>query len=394
MHRQRGAPIPVRISGVSRRPAPTPPATLTNIANAGLPSAYRADPLVVGRYFYSIPEEFLKAVMSELGEPAFEADALARERILSAAAGPASGHHVGWFDGRPIQYPFLDAPPLIFGGDSRPLISRLAEQLAKPLRAAFRRAHGRAGAGVAERRANEALLNASGYCGWLLTNRKFLDRHDRLVRSHLEQVRRLGLRPRPRPNATQRQALGLSPADDAETSYGKALRKFCNQWELAGLAGPYLPIPLLPQVGVPAAPLGSRPTGAGGTLIYWPNSARLPERDELRWMIENALRWRKPPKRLAEWTSIVEADTVSHKITRYARLLVVQHYLKTLHRRHTSIFEGNLDRLHHALDASLYPGGRGGDYREPHAVKKDMSLITKRLGGRSWYQDAGVLDVL
>lgn len=366
------------------------------MADTEVPAPYRADPLIVGRYYYSLPEDLLQAVVAEVGEPAFRAAALECERVLAAAAGPPAGYHVGWFDGRPLQYGHLDNPPELFasGKGDPSLLGRLAMLLLPAERAKYGRHYRGGGAPQAEQRVNWAHLHTRAYCGWLLTNRQFLQEHDELVRKHLDQVRQLGLFPRLRLDSAMAEAAGFEPADEAEAAYGDALGEFCDRWELSGLAGPYLPIPLLPQVPVPLPLLGQR-RWTGGTLIFWPHSAPLPPRDELRSMIEDALGRRRAPDHLREWVEQVGANNPARrKDNRYIRVFVVQHYLRALYLRHPGIFEGNRERLQRAFFAALYPGGRDSTCPDPRTHREDLNLIAERLGSRDWYRDPGVLDVL
>jgi hypothetical protein len=224
-------------------------------------------PLVVGRVFLLLPTGFLDALADELGAEAFDPDTWALERRL-AGGNAASDDGVGVIDGRPLIYTYLFA--------------RKPIEVPPELQSAWGWSPGKAAqiSALVEGRGRRFRGPARGYCGWLLTNPLFLAEHDQLLGRWADEVFDHWLPP-------LAGSLPRGPSDAAPPDMAADFAAFHARWRLAGLAAPYLPLPLAPQV--PA--LGRRDPGpTGGVTIFLPDTFPVPSRDELRDAIEDALR--------------------------------------------------------------------------------------------------------
>jgi hypothetical protein len=151
---------------------------------------------------------------------------------------------------------------------------------------------------------------------------------------------------------------------------------FHARWRLAGLAAPYLPLPLAPQVPAPGR---AGPQPVGGITIFLPDTFPVPSREELRDTIEDALRGGPGPAHLAEWHALVRADNkAKNSIDRYGRLFTLQHLMPVLPARHGPALRRKAGPLIHALARYLCGEHLGAD----GTIRKDLTFIRKRLRAR------------
>jgi hypothetical protein len=192
-----------------------------------------------------------------------------------------------------------------------------------------------------------------GYCGWLLTNKIFLSEHDSLLQRHRRQMGEYGLptlasmsEAGSKQSVRRRKKVGRATRD-----YARAVDGFLARWQLAGMAGPYLPGPLGPLIPVLSEALITQLMRAGGAMLYFPRNFAIPSEDELRPLIEDAIRGHEPEPHLAPWMEIVSnANPNKGEMMRhYGRIFELQHYLRLLRERHSTALKDNIGRLQQAF---------------------------------------------
>jgi hypothetical protein len=348
--------------------------------NAAAPPAFAAHPLVRGRLFYTLTLPLLDAIEHWLGRGVLDADLLRLERTLADACGVKDGQ-VGFWDGWPIYHPYLEPAPAL-------------NEMIESLPQGWQGDPGWQGMSWVENRATlkdadqRTAWNAQvsrGYCGWLLTNPLFVREHDDFFARWLDMIRPRASMPYSDQRA-QWVAQEVKPCVDAHL-------ELCRRWQLTRLAGPYLPVPLGPQLPVTNLSLMPQTALAGGTLFYFPNTHPLPGRAMLRQMIEDALGRSRAPEHLKEWADLVEAShTGKSTIARYGRLFQLQHYWRALHRRHGDALRGHREELVKAMASVLFNGDDDADDKKFESVKKDLTFLSQRLGASDWYAHACALD--
>jgi hypothetical protein len=189
---------------------------------------------------------------------------------------------------------------------------------------------------VGRARTERFATTARGYAGWLLTNRAFLAEHDGILQAWQADIDKFHI-----------PVMGLvvtdvslvpgasSQLDTPMAKFARAFELFFIRWRLEGLPAPFLPSPLRPQmpVAILAAVLGHMRDG--GRTFYMPDTFPVPTRDELRDLMEDALRGPSTPEHLAEWIANVRAsNSAKNAVQRYARLFELQHYIRVLYQRH------------------------------------------------------------
>lgn len=115
-----------------------------------------------------------------------------------------------------------------------------------------------------------------------------------------------------------------------------------------------------------------------GALLYIPDIAPLPNRDELRPMLEDTARSSAgTADHLKEWIELVSADTQGKKsIQKYARWFEIQHVLEVLYSRHADHLNLCFRKVEAALSASLHINA--------DTLHGDLREIKKRLGP-NWF---------
>jgi hypothetical protein len=230
---------------------------------------------------------------------------------------------------------------------------------------------------IGQHRVERLAAPAQGYAGWLLTNPQFLQEHDSLFQTWREEVARQGI---PLIGATR--SLGLLPeavrqAEGRTAEYLTAFEEFFLRWLLTGLAAPRLPQPLQPQLSALSTSTVLGYMRGGGYVFCFPDISPIPSRDELREMIEDALRGAEAPEHLADWMDKVRADNAARNtITRYARLFDLQHYLRALHQRHHSVL--------HRRKSSVIQAFATFFQVSSDTIAGDLDVIDKRLG-KEWF---------
>jgi hypothetical protein len=213
---------------------------------------------------------------------------------------------------------------------------------------------------------------AKGYAGWLMTHRPFLGEHDQLQTRFHEAIKQWGL------PYLGRATTGSVP-DEIKIPATPALRELCDaliaffvHWRLSGLAAPNLPGPLQPMTPVPAPFLAMGPMNQAGGLFFFPDTFPIPSRDELRGIFDESLR-SGAPEHLAQWVALIaRGNTAKNQITRFGRLLELQHYVRILHERHASAVHRRIGQLKGALAKFI-----GVDEATIHG---DLLFVARRLG--------------
>jgi hypothetical protein len=333
---------------------------IREVSNAQAASPGGIDhPLVVGRLFYSLPKRLLDILEQELGPRAFDPNVWAVERHLAADV-PRQWNQAGFRDGMFMSYTYLFDPPALEVPDEfRAAWGMTAEQC-------------EAVCTLGDDRLARFRLPARGYCGWLLTNPTFLAEHDCLLARWQGQIYHYWLPASGDPARAAPPAALLAARLPAEMVADFA--GFYVRWRLSNLAGPYLPSPAAPQVPAPLPALNSPLTGA---TFFLPDTIPIPSREQLRDMLEDALRGGAPAEHLAEWHGQVRSDNrAKNAIDRYARLFVLQHLVAVLYARHEGSLAGNRGRLERALGRYFF----GDKLAAADTVHKDLVFIRDRLG--------------
>jgi len=335
--------------------------------NLSLPDKYRDHPFVADRYFYTLPSDVLELLVRVVGEDRFDTDLLKMEQELSKMCGDHA-QRVGFWRDVPIVYAELREAPLPKWSEEMIRAAGL-----EPAKVDF-------ALRTYQERSATLTRFARGYCGWLLTNRPFLDEHDALLSKHAEVVQRWGTM----------QAAALLPADVRDQlipgtdphqderwpPFAEELDAWLLRWRLAALAGPYLPVPAKPlMAGAFPMSIASKLMGAGG-VFYLPDTMPIPSRDQLRGMIDNALHKGDKPEHLAEWLEMVDAANLAkNRLDPYMRYFELQHYWRVLHERHRSTIHRKFGSVEEVLAGVLGCGSQ--------QVKRSMNAIRKKLG-KDW----------
>ena len=285
------------------------------------------------------------------------------ELALTRACGRDDG--VGFWDGVRIQFPLLRNQPL----EIDPSVAMSLEWTDQQLEAVNT---------VGQARTERFATTARGYAGWLLTNREFLTEHNAILLTWQTQIQkhRIPLMGPVVQDASQVTAVDRQPGKTIE-QFAKAFEAFFVRWRLGGLTAPYLPSPLRPQmpVAILASVLGHMRDG--GQTFFMPDTFPVPSRDELRDLMEDALRGQGTPKHLDEWIANVKtSSSAKNTIQRYARLFDLQHYIRALYQRHAEAL--------HCRKASVKQALCSFFSVSDDTIEKDLAFVANRLG-EEWF---------
>ena len=218
--------------------------------------------------------------------------------------------------------------------------------------------------------------------GWLALNPQFVQDQHAFFQAHLQDARQFGLEG-PSPLPTDPPATAGTP-HARYVLFANDRDRHLRHWQLQGLAGPYLPV----TPGIQTPVLTPQLTQSQlGMSIFIPNVFPLPDRDQLRQLIEHAMGRPAAPAHLQEWMSLVSADTVSKsQISRYGRVFILQHYWRVLFSRHAAALEGSVGKVKRAFASFLFPRDEGArlDARVD-TVHKDLGELAAARGGADWY---------
>ncbi len=332
----------------------------------GVPEQFRDHPLLSAGPYFTLPSPLLQQVLVRVGADRFDAGLLDMEDALSAVCQDHDSQ-VGFWRGHSIGFLLL-RPKNDLANDF--FIEAMAEWGKNEVQA-------QRILGLAGERLDWMADVRRGYCGWLMTNREFLDEHHHLFHKWENEVTEHGI-PRMGPVVRDAKAVpGSQVAKGSTERFVRAFEDFFIRWRLEGMPATFLPQPMgthLPVVDLRPV-LGHM--RQGGTTFYIPDICPVPSRDSLRNILEEALRKRSAPDHLAEWFQIVQSDSVAkNQISRYARIFEIQHYLRTLYARH----ETALNRKKSALTVALAEYFGVSD----DSIERDLTLIARRIGAK-WY---------
>lgn len=330
-------------------------------------------PLLKDRYFYALPKPLWEALKASRLESRLNRDLFELEDTVSEACDGCAAM-VGVWRNKAVEYRQFE--PII-------AIGRHAKPQGTPI--ATSRDMGNddlALEGVDDQpreldRRTERLLKsvrtmiadwAQGYSGWLLTNRVFLEEHDKFFAENAFALRHSSIR-----TFDAGKDLPL-PRDPNETDLCfREMEELCERWALKGFAGPHLPVPITPDFSS-SEPEKVRPfLERCGSSIYMPVTFRLLPPQELRDFLDLAIRPGPLGPHLSGWEKIVKSRK---SMEREARLFRLQHYWRLMCERHPMVSRGGIDQAETVFGKFLR--------RSKASVHDDLREIRKRLGN-SWH---------
>ena len=349
---------------MSLQPKPVPP----GFSATSIPAQHRATRCFKVRHSSPFRGELLDAVVREVGVIRFDERLLELEYDLSVVCGDHTSR-IGFWGECPIQFNLLrrSESPV----DDEYLVAWAARE-GKSV-AEIRRS-----LEVVTDRLNHFVNVERGYLGWLTTDRLFRQEQQAIFVNWAERVAKTGV-PIMGPVMTDvKEVPSSKEATEGIAEFLEAFEAFFIRWRLQGMSAPYAPRPLAPHFPV----MDLRPVLGhmqhGGTTFYMPDIFPVPSRDELRAIIEDALRVDSGPQHLAAWFDIVRSDNASrNQIPRLARVFEIQHYMRALYGRHAAAFNRNKGVIVMALAGFL---GVSDD-----TVSNDLDFIAGRLAKNNWF---------
>ena len=291
-----------------------------NLRSTSVPQPFRGHPRINGRFFFTLPADLWEAIIEVVGREAFDTGALEMERVLSDISGDHSTR-VGFWRNTPVYYDHLERKPINkiseekYGrewGKNQAEIDSVVRSCEGPLA----RFHG----------------IAQAYAGWLLTNRQFIEEHDAILSRWADFVARRGTDCLQHPE--QMPEIFDFVRDPDWPSARADFEKFFVRWCLKGIAAPYLPSPIKPQLSTALPTSTLERLRRTGHHFYIPDTYPIPSRDELWNLLENAFH-RDASEHLEEWSSMVAGNNMAKKsLGKYARLFQLQHFWHVLYSRH------------------------------------------------------------
>ncbi len=181
---------------------------------------------------------------------------------------------------------------------------------------------------------DKARLGARAYVGWLLVNPTFCSERDQLLTTrgpYIDQFALPGI-------IVNDGATTLFPPEPAPAAFpaaqrfAQAWRNFYIRWQLDGMAGPLLPVPVMSHyVGFPHGLSLNRYRQSNAMLSLAPTSP-LPDAETFRQLAENGMGRRNGANHLSNWYEIVKNGNRqrARQIERYARIATVAHCWRVL----------------------------------------------------------------
>jgi hypothetical protein len=345
--------------------------SLSGSRSTSVPELYRNHPVLRQAPFFTLPRELLDRVVGAVGSDRFDAELLAMEYALSNICRDHSAQ-IGFWRNGPIDYILLRRVRSEIDEKSEQYYEEWADHsgvsvddLKRALQSGISRLEHFATVG-------------RGYLGWLITNRSFLAEHAAIFGQWVDEIAEQGV-PQMGPVIRNARTLPyLAAADEATADFLTAFEDFFIRWRLEGMSVPMAPRPVSPHLPVRDLRTVLGHMQYSGTTFYYPDTFPVPSRDELRNIMEEALRHSPGPEHLAAWLDIVRSDNASrNQIPRFARIFEVQHYVRALYGRHAKA----LDRKKSVVDAAL---GRFLGVSED-TIKGDLVFIASRLQRDDWY---------
>jgi hypothetical protein len=231
-------------------------------------------------------------------------------------------------------------------------------------------------------RANPLLAHhdsvARGYVGWLLTNPEFSRGHDEIVRNSLKWM----------PSSEMKLQRGtpfplLQSLQNDELP--SELRDFLLRWRLVKLAGPELPVPMLPMMAGVFPDSLLRPLMDAGGLFNYPDTFPVPSRDELRSLLGDALAGSQDADHLAGWHRIIRRENLAkNKIPYFGRVRQVYHFWRLIQLRYREKVAHRPKMVRACIGELLETSET--------TVRNMIAFITEQLG-EGWAERAAPLTV-
>lgn len=267
-----------------------------NCPGTRVPPPHADHPLVDGRYIFTLPKELLEDAVAAVGEERFDPPLLDLERALSAACGDHS-EVVGFRAGVPVRYGLLGRPPGL-ATTAQGVTDAMSKELGWAVTPAVL-----AALGVIDERVERARDVCRAYNGWLALNPQFADEQAAFFARWGAMARRVGL-DAPTPGAEDRARQSM--ADYA--AFADHRDRLLRRWELAGLAGPFLPDPPRPHAPLAGGVDAVLPDPRLGTTFFFPRIFPLPDRQELSRMVDDAMARHRLPPHLKGWSDLIATD--------------------------------------------------------------------------------------
>ena len=175
---------------------------------------------------------------------------------------------------------------------------------------------------------------AQAYLGWLRSDSSFQQELQGLLKSWDRYIQRFGLPATIMTNGVS----ALLPRLRAQKGYselpgfGLAWSSFYERWQLTGMVGPLLPIPVMSHWTGFGCGLSDNPYRQAVAPVSIPSVVPLPSARELRSRMEDLMPRRQGASHLKGWHQIVENPNHSRRVqlTKYARRFKVGHYWQVL----------------------------------------------------------------
>lgn len=259
-----------------------------------------------------------------------------------------------------------------------PLLSTYATDSIEPIPAEFAASFGWTPAQWSAVKGNHEFRSGQvarqGYCGWLLTNRQFMQEHDNFFEEWQDEIRQWGVaRSGPRYHDIS-QVANVRTAQARTADWLAAHEQFLRRWDIAQLIAPGLPEPYGSQVGLNnPLPL---PGHSDDAMVVSAHPSTMPFQGNSFAQTIQDMREGRSKAHLGEWLQIVSKGNTGKKtLDRYARLLPLRHYWRILHRLHPELCVRRRNKLVVAFAEYLCVDG--------DTLRKDLRFISHRLG-KSW----------
>jgi len=332
-----------------------------------IPPEYRQHRSLTGNIpYFTLPNNLIEAVVSEVGQERFDADLLEMEFALSDVCGDHTAQ-VGFWRGQPILYDLLRTNSL---SEDPFLLENLPELIGRNAEEA------RDNLVELDSKLDWSIMIRRAYSGWLLTNPTFLGEQDQLLAEWGEEISQLGIPTVGPPLREGAVVPGAEQAQGRQAEFARAFVAFFTRWRLESMAAPLLPRPIGMYLPVTDLRVVLGHMRQGGTTFFLPDIYPVPSRDHLRTMLEDALRGPRIPGHLQDWSDIVRADNPARNhLMRWARIFQLQHFVRALVRRHPAAMRRRQTACNHAF-ATLF-------HVSSDTIERDIALIDDRLG-RDW----------
>lgn len=339
--------------------APEATCSFTKPYSIEVPPGLRDSPALAAGPFFTIPGPLLEgllAVEEGIHDPKF----IDMERQLSATSGDHSAR-IGFLGNMPIDFGLLRPGPSFKSHEN---LSALAQSWGKTEEEVCELFD------TGEARLKEIHTVARGYLGWLLTNLRFRAEYSEMFAEDQNPFASMAIA------TPECRVSDVSPFEQLVASLGeadsfRARDAFLGRWRLESMRASFLPMPICstyPQIDQRPR----REVVEGGQSFFIPDTFSVPTRDQLRHIIEDAVRGASSADHLEEWHGIVAlGNTAKRQIERFGRVFEVQHYCQIIQSRYAKLLPGNRKKIVEVLAQFLKV--------QTYSIEQDIELITARL---------------